>query len=272
MADTDLLSAEFARKHPDAFAKTLAQGTAAEVTTILASLPVSSASAVAARLPASRVRAILAADPAAVECWLTEGPVDDARKLFGHIPRANCLSMVNAMRDRDRRRKFLQYLNYPAHSLGSLVRDVPVQFQSDMPAIDVIAELRAIGDELPGFIAIIGPDGQYLGAPDLWRLLVTPAQNSTISRYIRPTPTLRPEITQVSAAESSHWHTNNWLPVVDQHEHLLGAVSRASVFSAARKREEHVSSGDDLFGTLVRDAVLLLGEVLEWAFGRRGRS
>ena len=271
MSERDPLNADFASKHPDAFAKILGHGELAEIAMILESLPPTTAASIAARLPASRIRTLLASDDHTDARWLADAPLDDAKTLLSRIPRENSLALVNSIPSRERRRKLLQYLNYPAHSLGALVTDVAVRFSSEMPAADVVAELRNIDTGFPGLIAVVRPDGRYLGTLDLWALLVTSNPVGTIRNFSLPTPTMHPETSLITAVKDKYWHSNNWLPVVNHENHLLGAVSRASIFAATARPAERARPASDLFTLLAADVIRLFGQILDRMIIRRSK-
>jgi Mg/Co/Ni transporter MgtE len=272
MADDELLNTDFARKHPDAFARVLGRGEPAEIAEILKSLPAAISASIASRLPASRMSAMLATGDNVEARWLSDATLDDAKTLLSRIPRENSLTLVNSLGDRSRRRKLLQHLNYPAHSVGALVADVPVRFTSDASAADVLAELRQIETGFPGLIAVVLPDGRFLGVLDLWALLVSAAPGGTIRDFTVRTPTLHPETSLMSAVQDVDWHSHNWMPVVDHEECLLGSVSRASLFAAILRPEESERPTMDLFASLTTDVIRLFGELIDWVLGRRSTS
>ena len=272
MAEDELLNTDFARKHPDAFARVLGRGEPAEIAEILRSMPAAISASIASRLPVSRMNAILATGDNVEARWLSDAPLDDAKTLLSRIPRENSLTLVNSLTDRTRRRKLLQHLNYPAHSVGALVADVPVRFTSDSRAADVLAELRQIKTGFPGLIAIVRPDGRFLGALDLWALLVSAAPGGTIRDFTVPTPTLHPETSLLSAVQDADWHSHSWMPVVDHEERLLGNVSRASLFAAIEQPDERARPTMDLFTSLTTDVIRLFGELFDQILGRRSTS
>lgn len=272
MADTDPLSADFAKKHPDSFARILGKGSAEDIVAVLGKLPPDVAASIVSRLPASRVSGLLASGQAAEVRWLTHAPLNDAVALLSRIPREKSLAIVNKVRNRERRRRLLQFLKYPAHSLGALVSDAPVRVTVDTRAADVVAELRALDTADPGLLVVVQPDGRYLGVLDLWALFVTDPPVGAISEYVKSVSALYPETTLASAVQNKLWNEHNWLPVVDQEQNILGGVSRASVFKAARQEAGASRPWGDLFSLLIVDVVSLFGNLLESLLGERRRT
>ena len=238
MGDIDALNADFARKHPDAFANVLVHGADAEISTVLSHLPPAVAVMVAARLPSSRMSELLNAHEQAVGTWLTEAPVNDAITLLGRIPRERCLALVNSLPDRERRKRFLQYLKYPSHSVGALVTDIPLKFAADVPAEKVLADLREIDTDTTGPAVVILSENHYLGLLDIWKLYAGEAVTGPIRNYLMAAPALHAETPVASAISDPGWHTYNWLAVVDHEQRVLGGVSRARLFSATTRRSE----------------------------------
>lgn len=270
MADVDALNADFARKHPDVFASILARGDEKEITTVLDRLPPAIAMSVASRLPASRISELLSSDEQTVMTWLADAPVDDAINLLGQIPRERCLVLVNSLQDRDRRRRFLQYLRYPSHSVGALVTDVPLKFASDIAAEEILEELREIDTDTTGPAVVILTEGRYLGLLDVWKLFAGEPVTGPARNYVIAVPPLHAETPVASALSDPNWLVYNWLAVVDHEHRVLGGVSRARLFGSVRRRVAGGRRSAGVFAALTRDLFYVSGQLLDrvWA-GRK---
>lgn len=262
MSDVDALNADFARKHPDAFANVLVRGEEAEINTILNRLPPAVAVMVASRLPMSRMSELLRDHEDAVASWLADAPVNDAITLLGRIPRERCLALVNSLADRERRRRFLQYLQYPSHSVGALVTDVPLKFAADTPAEKVLADLREIDTDTTGPAVVILSEGRYLGLLDIWKLYAGEAVSGPIRNYLTAAPPLYAETPVASAIADPGWYSYNWLPVIDHEERVLGGVSRARLFSATQRRSSGRRRSAGVFEPLSKDMLYVSGKLL----------
>lgn len=269
MDRADQLTSDFARRHPDAFAKILGRGEAAEISQVLQALPSTLATRIIARLPSSRVTALLAMGKYPHTKWLSDAPLDDTLMLLSRIPRENCLTLINSLGDSERRRELLQFLKYPAHSLGALVSAVPVRIAADMSASEALVELRGLDSGDPGLLTVVRGDGRYLGTLDLWALLSRDPPPGQVRDYTLPTPALHPETSILSAREDADWNNNNCLPIIDHEERLLGAVTRASVFSAVREHAGGDRRTADVFQVLFADIVHFFGDVLDRSLGNR---
>lgn len=270
MADTDILNADFARKHPDKFARLLGRGDANEIAQVLEKLPRPIAASVVSRLPASRIDLLLSAGEADAAHWLTDAPFNDAVALLSRIPRERSLVLVNSLKNRERRRRLLQYLKYPAHSVGALVTDAPVRVGSETRVEEVLAELRTFDRDTPRPVVVSHPDGTYCGVLDAWRLLTGEAAKGPVAEFVVQVPAIHPETSLAAAINDPGWSDHSWLPVIDHERRILGGVSRASLLSAASKLAHDARPGRDILSVLVGDVVYLFGEMLTRSMSKRG--
>lgn len=272
MADIDPLNADFARRHPESFARILGRGDVDEIAAVLEKLPPDVAASVVSKLPASRVGVLLARDPLAQKRWLVHAPLDDAITLLSRIPREQCLALVNSLRSRERKKKLLRYLNYPAHSVGTLVGNVPISIAADAPVENALADLRTLDADDPEFVVVLQEDGRYFGVLNQWALLSREQPTGQVRDYTISVAALHPETTLLSASREQSWNTHNWLPVVDHDQRLLGGISRAAVFRAVNLEESRVRPWTEVFAILLADLAFMLGDLLEQWLGRRRKT
>lgn len=270
MADTDILNADFARKYPDKFARLLGRGEAAEITQVLKKLPKPLAASIVSRLPASRIDLLLGTGAADAGRWLADAPFNDAVALLSRIPRERSLVLVNSLQHRERRRRLLQYLKYPAHSVGALVTDAPVRVGADARVEDVLAELKTLDRDRPRPVVVAHPDGTYCGVLDAWRLLTGDSTNRSVAEFCVTVPAMHPETSLAAAVNDPGWNDHSWLPVVDHERRILGGVQRSSVLSAAGKFAVDARPGRDILTVLVGDVVHLFGALLTSSLSGRG--
>ncbi len=267
MADIDVLHADFARSDPGAFARILARGEVDEVNAVLKQVSPAIAATVVARMPVSMIAALFNDDEDAMRVWLSDSPVDMATALLSQIPREISLVLVNSLDDRVRRRRFLQYLHYPAHSVGALVTDVPLKIRADAQAADALEELRKLGSAEPGPAVVIHADASYLGLLDMWKLLTSGSVSGTVNNYVLAASPLHAETPVASAVSDPSWHEHNWLPVVDHEQRILGGVTRARLLGAiGREANERASNG--LFTLLLADVPYVSGQLISRAWVR----
>ena len=269
MTDIDPLSLDFAVRHPDSFARVLGRGSVEEAEQVVDQLPAPRRASIVARLPGPHVRRLLESDAHRPAEWLTAAPFDDAISLLSRIPRERRLALVNSLGDRDRKRQLLRHQQYPSHSVGALVGDVPLRLNAETAAAEVLAELRTLGSKDPGPVVIVDADGRYVGVLDQWQLLMKHPPAGQVRDYAIAIRAVRPESSVTAVALDEQWHTRNWLPVVDHRQRVLGSVSREKIVHAA----EAVSGGElrdgDILLDLMADLVYMLGAAFDRVFSRK---
>ena len=269
MADADPISADFARRHPDSFARLLAHAESSEVDGILADLPPATGAAVAARLPANSLAELLDKSEGVAGQWLADARFDDAVTLLSRLPRERRLVLVNALSDRERRQQLLRHQQYPGHSVGSLVGDVPLRFNAEEPVAEALAEIWEIGGDDPGPLVVVDRQGRYLGVLNVWRLLSRKRPTGVVGDYVNRVSPLFPETSIANAANDAGWDRHSWLPVIDSRRRVLGAVSRASLMSASRRLAGSGEQASEFTMELMRELVYAMGELLDLILGRR---
>ena len=269
MSKLDPISEDFANRHPDSFARVLARRGAPEVAALLNGMPSALAGSVASRLSAPKLAAILATGKVSPGLWLAEAGYDDVLKLLSHLPRDQCLTLVNSLENAERRRRLLRYLRYPAHSVGAVVTDVFARLDADTPAVDALAELRLLDSDRHGPVVVLEADGRYLGTLDLWRLLKRDPPAGPVRGYVLRTPVLHPEVSLAAAAGDPGWHGHNWMPALDHEGRLLGGVWRQRVLDAVAGDGHRVTGATDIVTSLSGDMFRVFGALLERVLARR---
>lgn len=269
MTDIDRLSLDFAARHPDSFARVLGRGSLSECEQVIASLPAEQKAAIAARLPASQLRPLLDSVQQQAAAWLVDAPFDEALNLLSRMSRERRLALLNQLSDPDRKRQLLRHQQYPAHSVGALIADVPLRLVAHSRAQDVVAELRELDTDSKGPVVVVDADGRYLGVLDRWKLLLRNPPRGKVQDYCLPVRAFRPETSVASIAGDEEWYTRNWLPVIDHRERVLGVLSREKVLRAAEFHSGNSQLGGDLFLQLLEDLVLVFDALLVRMFSGR---
>jgi Mg/Co/Ni transporter MgtE len=269
MDDIDRLSLDFAIRHPESFARTLGQGEFDECERVLESLPADRKAAIVARLPATRIRQLFDSERQRPADWLVDAPFDDAVNLLSRISRDRRLALVNSLDDRDRQRQLLRHQQYPAHSVGALVAEIPLRVGAESLAAEVLAELQKLDDEAQGPVVIVDTEGRYLGVLDRWLLLLRSPQSGSVRDYLVAVKALRPETPVSAVAMSDEWHTRSWMPVIDHQRRVLGAVSREKVLRAAGVYSGDAQRGGDILLDLLADIVYLCEAMVLRTFSRK---
>ena len=268
MDEIDRLSLDFAARHPDSFARILGRGAFDECEAVIESLPADRKAAIVARLPAARIRQLLDSERHVTTDWLTDAPFDDAATLLSRISREKRLALVNSLGDRDRQRQLLRHLQYPAHTVGALVVDIPLRLSAESLAKDVVDDLRELGTDAEGPVVIVDAEGHYIGVLDRLQLLLRSPPTGQVDDYRVAVKAIRPETPVSAVAMIDAWHTRSWLPVVDHQNRVLGAVSREKVLRAVGSHPGSPTGGGDILLDLLADVVYLSEAVLLKALSR----
>lgn len=262
MSETDRLGLDFASRFPDAFARTLGHGEIEECEHVLDLLPPDKKAGIVARLPATHIRQLLGSDRQYPDQWLVEAPFEDAVNLLSRLSREQRLVLINKLADSDRQRDLLRQQQYPAHSIGALVADIPQMLAAMTQATDVVNDLRALDPDSIGPIVVVDIYGRYVGVLDRWKLLLHSSPVGLVEDYLLPLEPIRPESPVAVVAADVAWHTRNWLPVVDHRQRVLGIVSREKVMRSAQAQGDSLRAGKGILVELLDELVLLLARVL----------
>lgn len=228
----DVLLIDFARKDPEGFAAAVGREDFEALVAVLRALPPAQAVAVLARVPSRQLSQLISSAAAELAPWLESAQFDDAATLLSRLPRAAAFTLVNDIADAARRRRFQQFLHFPAHCVGAIATSVVVQVAEDLPVADVIAELRETGSAQEVPAVVLNAAGRFSGRLDLWKLLLERPASARAGDFSAPCPTLPPETNLSSARVLGLWAAHLWLPVVDQDGRVLGSVSREQIESA----------------------------------------
>jgi Mg/Co/Ni transporter MgtE len=269
MAEADPVITDFAERFPDAFAAALRQGSDEEISDIVKSLPPSSVASVVARLPAARLLALLESGEHSPRDWLEDAPFDDAIMLLSRMRRERRITLIGSVRDRRLQRRFMRHQQYPRHTTGFYVEDVFLRIDIDTPVSVVLDELRNDERDDPPLMVVVDESGRYAGVLNPWHLMSNRLGSQRLSEQMEYIQPIAPETPVTAAAEHEGWLEHNWLPVVDNKHRVLGALSRATVLSAANRVAPPQQSTASLFLELVDGITHTFGEMLEGLLGRR---
>lgn len=269
MTEADPVIADFAERFPDAFASSLRHGSDEEISAIVSSLPPQSIASVVARLPAARLLPLLESGEHSPRDWLEDAPFDDAIMLLSRMRRERRIALIGSVRDRRLQRRLMRHQQYPRHSTGFYVEDVFLRIDIDTPVRAVLDELRGDEREDPPLMVVVDASGRYAGVLNPWHLMNSRLNSQRLSEQMEYVQPISPETPVTAAAEHEGWLEHNWLPVVDNKQRVLGALSRAAVLGAANRVSPSKQSTASLLLELVDGVTHTLGEMLEGLLGRR---
>lgn len=269
MTEVDPIVADFAGRFPDSFTRALRQGSDEQISAIVKTLPPQTIASVVARLPAARLLALLESGEHSPQAWLQDAPFDDAVMLLSRMKRERRIALIDSLEDRGLQRRFMRHQQYPTHSAGFFVEDVLLRIEIDTPASAALDDLRGLHrDDMP-LLVVVDEAGRYAGVLRPWQLISYQSSDRRLSEHVEHIQPISPETPVVAAAGHEGWLEHNWLPVVDNKQRILGALSRATVFRAARQNSPSRQGTTSLLFELVDALARTLGEMLEGILARR---
>ena len=269
MTNTDPVIADFAERFPDTFARTLRQGSDTEISAVVNSLSPQSIASVVARLPSARLLALLDSGAHSARDWLENAPFDDAVMLLSRMRRERRIALIDSVQDRRLRRRLLRHQQYPVHSAGFYIEDVFQRIEIDTPASEALDELQRFDRDDPPLMVVVDTTGCYAGVLQPWQLMSERLSSQRLSELLHYVQPIAPETPVTAAAEHEGWLEHNWLPVVDNRQRVLGALSRGAVVRAASRVSPSRDGATSLMLELVEGITHTLGEMLEGVLGRR---
>ncbi len=173
-----------------------------------------------ARLDSGRQAAVLEAmDP------------DDAADLLAELPAAESARLLELMEPRESA-PVRRLLSYAADSAGGLMTPEPVVLRPDATVAEALARIRN-PDLAPALASVVfvcrppsaTPTGRYLGSAHFQRLLREPPSSLVAGALDAGLPRLPPDATLGEITRYFAAYNLVCGPVVDDEDHLLGAVT-----------------------------------------------
>lgn len=271
MSEADDLLLAYAEQFPEEFAAGVHSAATADLVSLLRALPRPLAVGILARLPISTLRRVNAALADELGQWLDAASFESKIALLVRLPRGERTRLISAVSDRRAQRRIRQTLNFPSHSIGSLVRELPVHVPVDKPLDELLSELREERSRIEVPVVLIDEEGGYAGVLDLWRVAIRDAAGERCGRYARRLEPLSPEMPLASARELEVWNRRPWLPVVDHGGRLLGYVRRQQIFGIRETASTEAEIVRDSIMVLCVRYVEALAEMLQRLLGARER-
>jgi Mg/Co/Ni transporter MgtE len=185
---------------------------------------------------------------------LEEMSPDDATDLVRELPPAQQATLLQRMEKEDAEDIRL-LMRYPEHSAGGLMTTEPVIVGPDATIADALARIRSY--ELPPSLAaqvyvvrppLESPTGSYLGAAHFQAMLREPPASLVLSVVDAELEPITPQTPLGQVARYFATYNLVAVPVVDDGDHLLGAVTVDDVVDHMLPddwRDEFDDEGDD---------------------------
>ena len=156
---------------------------------------------------------------------------DDAADLLGEMPTADQERLLQLMEPEDAApvRRLMSYGDYTA---GGLMTSEPVIMLPDATVAEALARVRdpELSPAIAAQVYVVRPPqgtptGRFLGTAHLQRLLREPPSALVSGTCDRTTAALRPDATIDDVTRHLAAYNLVAVPIVDEHDRLLGAVS-----------------------------------------------
>lgn len=268
MSKTDPLLVDFAARHPDSFARVLAQSSFADIDQILDSLPAERVAGILARLPGKAIDRMVASGQTAPVNWLQQAPFEDAVALLSRMPRQQRIGLIEGIAEADRRTQLMRLQRYPVNSLGSLVGDIPPLIDAQTPVARALVSLRQHGDKAPRMVVVVNGEGHYLGVLDHWRLVLEAPTGGVAGDFLVSLKPLPPDmLIRKAVREKVVLGGTDW-PIVDHRKRVLGIVSSQQIFHAAWAMTGTAREDDSIFWVFFQDFVSVCERVMSGVLAR----
>ena len=161
---------------------------------------------------------------------------DDRTAVFEELPASLTQRLINLL-DPEERRIATQLMGYPEDSVGRLMTPEYVAVREEWTVMQVLAELRRIGQERESFnqMFVLDDSGRLTGVVRL-RNLVT-SDTATLVRELEETHVISLDVHQSEeeAVELFRKYDRTVLPVVNRERKLLGVVTVDDILDVAEE-------------------------------------
>ncbi|HEX6060250.1 MAG TPA: CBS domain-containing protein [Gemmatimonadaceae bacterium] len=237
MTAEERLAAAFLEDHPPRAAMALERLPLAQAAAALRVVP--------ARAAAGAVREMT--PPRAADC-LAALPADEAAAVVAAIPADDAATILRAL-DEARRAPILAALSaaprealertlpFPEGTAGAAMDPAVFQVAEDVPVADARDRLRRAGREVLYYIYVVDREGRLSGVLDIPELMLASARAPVATAMHRDPDRLSAWMPVALVREHPAWQRYHAVPVVDEHDRLLGAIR----YQALRRLEREAS-------------------------------
>lgn len=267
MLDDPLVLA-FAATRPDELALLLAGRNLTEVEDLVAALPVEDAAKLASRLPSWQLTGLLGTlDPGLIGRMLEDASVDEAVALVSHLNESRYPAVLAAAPE-EVRGTLYQLLQFPSHTLASLVTTEFIRVPADTLCRVFCEQLSASADTRPRPVLVVDKQGHYQGLLRLRAAYARKNRGRPVGQVADAVEPLSGLTDAATALGSRKWADYPELPVVDNRHRILGVVSRSTLERLVRDDRPGSFSLERVLSELAGGYLDTCGRVLESLLGR----
>lgn len=264
------LAHAYARRFPAEVAAHLIKHDATVIAETLDGLPDNVAAGVMARMPHGHaVRILSARDDASIATWIDAAGLDHALTILLHVGTDRRERVLECLSSRRTRRALRKLVVYPPDTAGAALNPAAPRLEASLSLADAVEFLRSDDLEPERVIWLVDGDGKYRGLLDSARALAARTQRAALDEFLVRVKALRAETTLTNARDANQWLEHAELPVIDEHGHLLGSITRARLMAALGRGETGDSGLVDGMGALAHQYFRVLAICLDDIFDAR---
>ncbi|MCA1779424.1 MAG: hypothetical protein LC637_08600 [Xanthomonadaceae bacterium] len=268
------LARAYARRFPGEVAAHLIKHSATVIAQTLDGLPDDVAAGVIARMPHGHAVRILAArDDASIAAWIDAAGLDHALAILLHVSSDRRERILECLSSRRTRRALRKLVIYPPDTAGAALNPAAPRLEASLSLADAVEFLRGDDLEPERLIWLVDGDGRYRGLLDSGRALAARTHRAALEEFLVRVKALRAETTLTNARDANQWLEHSELPVIDEHDHLLGSITRVRLMAALGRSDAGDSGLVDGLGALAhqyfRVLAICLGDLFDARRPRR---
>lgn len=264
----DPLLLEFASDRPDEMAAMLGNCDLSELSQLIAGLPLNSAASLAARLPSWQLTGLMGTlAPALIAQMLTTGQSDDAVALVSHINESRYSALLESV-PVQQRRILHELLEFPTHSVASMVSTGFIRVQEDMSCRAFSEQLSKNSDTSSRPVIVVDKEGKYRGMLNLQAVYARKNRSRTVGEIALRVDALNGLTDAGTALSARQWINYTELPVIDGSHRILGVVSRGALARVAGESEALEFNFEKVMAELSRGYLETCAKVLESILGK----
>lgn len=166
-----------------------------------------------------------------------EMPTDEAADVIAELPPEQAKEVVEEL-SRDAKKRVTELLHYPPDTAGGIMSDQFIALHADQTVEQAIQRLRMHAEESPegiSYLYITDKHRKLMGIVSLRDIVFTRSDRRIAEIMNRDVKFVRVNDDQEKIAHLFEHYHYLALPVVDQHDHLVGIVSAQQVMDVLRQ-------------------------------------
>lgn len=264
----DPLLLQFVADKPDEMAAWLGHCDLADLSDLIQDLPLDSAASLAARLPSWQLTGLMSTlDADFLAQLLTTARSDDAVALVSHINESRYPALLDAVSN-ERRRTLYELLEFPTHSVASLVSTGFIRVQDDTVCGTFSEQLSRSTDTRVRPVIVVDKQGKYRGILSLQAAYSRKNRSRPVGEVALAVAALNGLTDAATALSARQWMNYTVLPVVDGRHRVIGVVSRASLARVSGVSEALEFNFEKVVTELAAGYLETCAKVLESVLGK----